>query len=106
MKRWHNNLIKGPPVSFRGAGEAREPGIQEHGLCEPRSRLVFMVSGPALRASRNDSVGVEMKRKCWFYVIGLVLSLTAVGCAGPDTASDNDKRGVFYGGVSAGGTRP
>ena len=81
MKQWHNNLIKGPPVSF-------------------------MVSRPALRASRNDSVGVEMKRKCWFYVIGLMLSLTAVGCAGPDNASDNDKRGVFYGGVSAGGARP
>ena len=102
MKQWHNNLIKGPPVSFRGAGEAREPGIQEHRLCEPRSRPVFMVSRPALRASRNDSVGVEMKRN----VIGLMLSLTAVGCAGPDNASDNDKRGVFYGGVAAGGARP
>jgi hypothetical protein len=51
-------------------------------------------------------MGAEMKRKCWFYVIGLMLSLTAVGCAGPDNASDNDKRGVFYGGASAGGTRP
>ena len=26
-------------------------------LVEPGSRLVFMVSGPALRASRNDSMG-------------------------------------------------
>jgi len=106
MQRWHNNLIKGPPVSFWGAGEAREPGIQEHRLCGPRSRLVFMVSGPALRASRNDSVGVEMKRRFWFSVIALMLSLMAAGCADPDSASDNDKRGVFYGGVSAGGTLP
>lgn len=70
------------------------------------SRLVFMVSGPALRASRNDSESKGMKPRCWFSVIGLMLSLLAAGCADPGAASDNDKRGVFYGGVSAGGTRP
>jgi len=42
----------------------------------------------------------------WFSVMGLVLSLLTAGCADPGTASDNDKRGVFYGGVSVGGTGP
>ena len=42
----------------------------------------------------------------WFSVMGLVLSLLTAGCADTGTASDNDKRGVFYGGVSAGGTGP
>lgn len=39
-------------------------------------------------------------------LIGFVLALSAAGCADRDTASDNDKHGVFYGGVSAGGNRP
>jgi hypothetical protein len=47
-----------------------------------------------------------MKIRCWFFVMGLVSPLLTAGCADPGTASDNDKRGVFYGGVSAGGTRP
>jgi hypothetical protein len=42
----------------------------------------------------------------WFAVMGLVLSLLTAGCADSGSASDNDKRGGFYGGVSAGGTRP
>jgi len=93
------------PLSFRGVGEAREPGTQEHRLGGAWARLVFMVSGPALRASRNDGVGERMKRRHWFSVMALMLSLVA-GCADSGAASDNDKRGVFYGGVSAGGTRP
>jgi hypothetical protein len=102
-----NKLFQGQPMSFRGAGEAREPGIQEHGR-SPRSFRdpVFMVSGPALRASRNDGVVRVMKRRYWFSVMGLMLSLLAVGCADAGSTSDNDKRGVFYGGVRAGGTRP
>ena len=60
----------------------------------------------ALRTSGNDGVARVMKKRYWFSVIGLVLSLLTAGCADPGTASDNDKRGVFYGGVSAGGTRP
>jgi hypothetical protein len=51
-------------------------------------------------------VGEGMKRRYWFSVLGLMLSLLAAGCADPAATSDNDKRGVFYGGVSAGGTRP
>ena len=47
-----------------------------------------------------------MKRRHWFSVIGLMLLLLTAGCADAGAASDNDKRGVFYGGVSAGGTRP
>jgi hypothetical protein len=39
-------------------------------------------------------------------MIALTLFLLAAGCADRDTSSDNDKRGGFYGGVSAGGTRP
>jgi len=65
-----------------------------------------MVSGPALWASRNVDLGETMKRKHWFSVMALMLSLVAAGCADSGAASDNDKRGVFYGGVSAGGTRP
>ena len=51
-------------------------------------------------------MGEGMKRRFWFSVIALMLSLMAAGCADPGSASDNDKRGVFYGGVSAGGMRP
>ena len=73
---------------------------------EPGSRLMFVVSAPALRASRNDRMGERMKRGHWFSAMGLMLSLLAAGCADAGATSDNDKRGVFYGGVSAGGTRP
>jgi hypothetical protein len=67
---------------------------------------MFMVSAPALLASRNDRVGERMKTGHWFSAMGLMLSLLATGCADAGATSDNDKRGVFYGGVSAGGTRP
>jgi hypothetical protein len=42
----------------------------------------------------------------WPSLLGLLAALLAAGCAAKDTASDNDQRGGFYGGVSAGGTRP
>jgi len=96
----------GQPMSFRGAGNAREPGTQVHVSAGTWARLVFMVSEPALRASRNDGVGERMKRRRWFSVMALMLSLLAAGCADSGATSDNDKRGVFYGSVSAGGTRP
>lgn len=38
--------------------------------------------------------------------IGLLLTLLATGCADSRAASDNDKRPVFYGGVSSGGSPP
>src|SRR3954467_10056440 len=42
--------------SFRGAGSAREPGIQEHGREKSMARPVFMGSGPGPdRPSRNDT---------------------------------------------------
>jgi hypothetical protein len=47
-----------------------------------------------------------MKRRFWFAVVGVVLVLSAAGCAATGTASDNDKHGVFYGGVSGGRTWP
>jgi hypothetical protein len=37
-------------------------------------------------------------------VIGLLLLLT--GCADNGVSSDNDKRAILYGGVTAGATRP
>jgi hypothetical protein len=83
-------------MSFRGAGNAREPRNPGTRLGGTWARLVFMVSG----------VGERMKRRHWFSVMALMLSLVAAGCADSGAASDNDERGVFYGGVSAGGTRP
>jgi hypothetical protein len=47
-----------------------------------------------------------MKRRHWVSVVALMLALLTAGCADTGATSDNDKRGVFYGGVSAGGTRP
>ena len=42
--------------SFRGAGFARGPGIQEHGPDTPMAWLVFIVSGPGPDGpSRNDA---------------------------------------------------
>jgi hypothetical protein len=55
---------------------------------------------------RKDSLGEDMKRRYRFSVIALTLSLLAAGCADRDTTSDNDKHGGFYGGITAGGTRP
>ena len=42
----------------------------------------------------------------WPLLFGLVATLLGGGCANKDTTSDSDKRGGFYGGISAGGTRP
>jgi len=39
-------------------------------------------------------------------VIWFLLSLLVAGCADTGAASDNDRRGVFYGGISGGGSRP
>ena len=47
-----------------------------------------------------------MRRKRGFAVVGLLLALLTAGCADTGSTSDNDKRGVFYGGVTGGGTRP
>ena len=42
----------------------------------------------------------------WLPVLGLLATLLMAGCVNKDVASDNDQRAGFYGGVSAGGTRP
>ena len=44
----------------------------------------------------------------WFRlaIIGILLSLVGGGCADTGASSGNDKRGIFYGGVSGGGTWP
>ena len=51
-----------------------------------------------------------MRTRRGLAVIGLLLALLTAGltagCADPGSTSDNDKRGVFYGGVTGGGTWP
>jgi hypothetical protein len=47
-----------------------------------------------------------MRTRCIFAVIGLMLAVLAAGCADTGGTSDNDKRGVFYGVITGGGTRP
>ena len=47
-----------------------------------------------------------MKNARWPVLLALLLSLFAAGCTNDRAASDTDNRGGFYGGVSAGGTRP
>jgi hypothetical protein len=42
----------------------------------------------------------------WSILLGFLASLLVAACADSGNSSDNDKRGVFYGGISAGGTRP
>ena len=93
-------------MSFRGAGKAREPGIQEH-----RLGTTWIEAGVhGFRACPSGiperQWGEEMKRGYWFSAMALVLLLMAAGCTDSGAASDNDKRGVFYGGVSTGGTLP
>jgi hypothetical protein len=47
-----------------------------------------------------------MRTRSFLTVIGLMLSLVGVGCANSGSSSDHDNRGVFYGGVTGGGTWP
>ncbi len=47
-----------------------------------------------------------MRIRRGFAAIGLLLALLIAGCADTGSTSDNDKRGVFYGGTTGGGTRP
>ncbi len=49
---------------------------------------------------------MPIKIACRALLLGLVATLMAAGCVNKDTAPDNNQRGGFYGGVSAGGTRP
>jgi hypothetical protein len=47
-----------------------------------------------------------MRTRFWLALIGLLLSMLGAGCADSGTSSDNDKRAIFYGGITGGGTRP
>ncbi|MBO0739445.1 MAG: hypothetical protein J2P48_23395 [Alphaproteobacteria bacterium] len=47
-----------------------------------------------------------MGTRLWLSGVMLVLTLLAAGCADSGAASDNDKRPVFYGGVSSGVSLP
>jgi len=42
----------------------------------------------------------------WPILLWLLVSLLSAGCADNGAASDNGKRGGFYGGISGGGTWP
>ena len=57
-------------------------------------------------ASYERRRGWAMGARCWFALIGIVLSFAMAGCADTSAASDNDKRGVFYGGISGGRAWP
>jgi hypothetical protein len=47
-----------------------------------------------------------MQTRSWLALVALLLALTAAGCADTAASSDNDRRPVFYGGVTGGGARP
>ena len=49
---------------------------------------------------------MRIKIAGWPLLFGLVAPPLAAGCVNKAAAPDNDQRGGFYGGVSAGGTRP
>jgi hypothetical protein len=58
-------------------------------------------------AKRRFSMGwCGVQQNPWLALIGLLLSLAVAGCADTSAGSDNDKRGVFYGGVTGGHTWP
>jgi hypothetical protein len=42
----------------------------------------------------------------WSILLGLLMALLIAGCADTGTSSDDDRRGVLYGGISGGGARP
>ncbi len=82
-------------------GEGRE--------LRPSERFTPRLSPASARQTarrRSATRPPDMSTRFWLALIGLVLSVLAGGCTDSGTASDNDKHGVFYGGVSAGGTRP
>jgi hypothetical protein len=47
-----------------------------------------------------------MRTRGWISSIAVLLSLLATGCTDTGAASDNDRHGGFYGGVSGGMSRP
>ena len=62
--------------------------------------------GSEIYEEKGRRVAMLIKIACWPLLFGLVATLLAAGCVNKDAAQDNDQRGGFYGGVSAGGTRP
>lgn len=67
----------------------------------PASRAA---TGSGLR--RDDRMSGIILMTARLAVLGLLLTTLAAGCADNGAASGNDRRPVFYGGVSGGGTWP
>src|SRR5437016_5077680 len=65
-----------------------------------RGRRALQRSEPRTDPALRDRVIMRLA------LIGLLLSLTLAGCADHSVTSDNDRRPVFYGGISGGGSRP
>src|SRR3981081_2821779 len=58
------------------------------------------------KKSRRATRCVTMRTATLIAVLVMLLSLLVAGWAGTGVASDNDRRAVFYGGISGGGSRP
>lgn len=62
--------------------------------------------GSEIDAGEGRRITRRMDIVRWPALCGLLASLLTAGCADSGAASDNDKRGGFYGGMSGGGTWP
>ena len=62
--------------------------------------------GSEIDEAKGRRLRIEMRALCRLALIGLLISLLAAGCANSDAASDKDRHGSFYGGISGGGTWP
>jgi len=60
----------------------------------------------ALRASGDAPLRREPGRRIGCVVLGLSFLLLLMGCAANDSASDDNRRGGFYGSVSGGMSHP
>ena len=63
-------------------------------------------TNPWAERPRDNRIGGAIIMTARFFAVGLLLASLTAGCADSGAASDNDKRPVFYGGVSSGVSRP
>jgi non-heme Fe2+,alpha-ketoglutarate-dependent halogenase len=81
-------------------------GQLHHRQSEASANLLSRGFGKRTAKRRCITKRPEMQARLWLTLIGLFLSLTVAGCADKGATSDDDKRGVFYGGVTGGRTWP